>query len=469
MVHLFEWKWSDIAVECERFLGPKGYAGVQVSPIQENIIIPKRPWWERYQPLSYHWMTRSGNEAQFRDMVRRCNKAGVRIYVDIIINHMSAQRSLSEAVIGTGNSTADLKTKNYTAVPYNHNDFHTSCTIDNWNDPFQVRNCELVGLHDLDQSSEYVRKKIVDFINDMIDAGVAGIRVDAAKHIWPKDLAIIYSRLHNLSTEHDFPAGARPYIYQEVIDMGSEVISKYEYNSLGAVTEFKYGLELSRGIRGENPLKWFKNIGEEWGLLSRKDALIFIDNHDTQRSHNGVTAVLTHKEARLYKMAVAFMLAHPYGNPRVMSSFAFDDFDQGPPADVNGNILTPIGDNNSIRCADGWICEHRWSQIVNMVGFRNTVAGTEICEWWDNWNNQIAFSRGNRGFIAINAEKYDLNKRIKTCLPEGTYCDIISGDLVGDGCTGKRLIVDINGFANVNIVISDQDQVVAFHINARIN
>lgn len=30
MVHLFEWKWSDIALECERYLGPKGYAGVQV-------------------------------------------------------------------------------------------------------------------------------------------------------------------------------------------------------------------------------------------------------------------------------------------------------------------------------------------------------------------------------------------------------------------------------------------------------
>lgn len=30
IVHLFEWKWSDIALECERFLGPKGYAGVQV-------------------------------------------------------------------------------------------------------------------------------------------------------------------------------------------------------------------------------------------------------------------------------------------------------------------------------------------------------------------------------------------------------------------------------------------------------
>ena len=29
-VHLFEWKWTDIAMECERFLGPYGYAGVQV-------------------------------------------------------------------------------------------------------------------------------------------------------------------------------------------------------------------------------------------------------------------------------------------------------------------------------------------------------------------------------------------------------------------------------------------------------
>lgn len=33
MVHLFEWKWDDIADECERFLGPKGFAGVQVSLI----------------------------------------------------------------------------------------------------------------------------------------------------------------------------------------------------------------------------------------------------------------------------------------------------------------------------------------------------------------------------------------------------------------------------------------------------
>ena len=30
MVHLFEWKWTDIAAECERYLGPNHFCGVQV-------------------------------------------------------------------------------------------------------------------------------------------------------------------------------------------------------------------------------------------------------------------------------------------------------------------------------------------------------------------------------------------------------------------------------------------------------
>jgi hypothetical protein len=37
IVEMFEWKFSDIALECERFLGPKGFAGVQVSNGLEKI------------------------------------------------------------------------------------------------------------------------------------------------------------------------------------------------------------------------------------------------------------------------------------------------------------------------------------------------------------------------------------------------------------------------------------------------
>jgi alpha-amylase len=74
------------------------------------------------------------------------------------------------------------------------------------------------------------------------------------------------------------------------------------------------------------------------------------------------------------QMAVAFLLAHPYGYPRVMSSFDFNDSDQGPPQDDEGNIISPTI-NSDDTCGNGWICEHRWRQIYNMVEFRNVVAG----------------------------------------------------------------------------------------------
>lgn len=86
IVQLFEWKWNDIADECENFLSPKGYGGVQTSPPNENVMVVNRPWYERYQPISYKLVTRSGDESQFLNMTARCNAVGVR-YWCIIICH----------------------------------------------------------------------------------------------------------------------------------------------------------------------------------------------------------------------------------------------------------------------------------------------------------------------------------------------------------------------------------------------
>jgi len=64
--------------------------------------------------------------------------------------------------------------------------------------------------------------KIIDYMNDLIDLGVAGFRVDASKHMWPGDLEVIFDSLHDLSTSKGFSAGSRPFIYQEVIDQNGE-------------------------------------------------------------------------------------------------------------------------------------------------------------------------------------------------------------------------------------------------------
>jgi alpha-amylase len=184
IVHLFEWKYKDIAEECENFLAPNGFAGVQTSVPLENKIIPGRPWYERYQPVSYKFDTRSGNEAAFLDMSRRCNAVGVRIYPDIIINHMAAGSGRGwEGGTGTGGSRANPDTLDFPAVPYGPNDFNQpQCGIDPcYCDKVNIRNCNLVGLTDLALGNQYVRDRVVEYMNKLVDMGVAGFRVDTVK------------------------------------------------------------------------------------------------------------------------------------------------------------------------------------------------------------------------------------------------------------------------------------------------
>ena len=64
--------------------------------------------------------------------------------------------------------------------------------------------------------------------------------------------------------------------------------------------------------------------------LPSERAVTFIDNHDYQRGHGeGGDAILSFKEPRMLKKALTFMLTFPYGIPLIMSSYEFEDTDQG--------------------------------------------------------------------------------------------------------------------------------------------
>ncbi|CAH1638100.1 unnamed protein product [Spodoptera littoralis] len=465
IVQMFEWKWLDIADECERFLGPKGFGAVQTSPASENLILNLdggiRPWYERYQVMSYNLVTRSGDAADFLNMTTRCNKVGVRIYVDVVFNHMTIPHNDS---MGTGGSTADPDTYSYPGVPYTKEHFNFPvCEVTDYTNATEVRVCQLGGLQDLNQTNPYVRQKITEYLNKLIDLGAAGIRVDAAKHMWPEDLNEIYKRLNNLNMNHGFRRNSRPYIYQEVAKDG--VVTYNEYKNMGDVTEFTAGAELALIFSGRKPLKTL----ESWGttaldMMPSDNAVIFVDNHDTQR--NGF--ILTYKNETLYKAAIAFLLAHPYGQPRMTSSFSFDYFDQGPPADNEENIVSPFI-NEDGSCDEGWVCEHRWPSVYRMVRFRNEVHNAALTNWWTNGNNQIAFGLRRKGFIVFNTEKSELNEELQTGLPAGVYCDIISGQKEGSVCTGKNVTVSSTGAAVITLSGTGEELHLAIHVGDEVS
>uniref|UniRef100_A0A8C0U2K5 alpha-amylase n=1 Tax=Cyanistes caeruleus TaxID=156563 RepID=A0A8C0U2K5_CYACU len=344
--------------------------------------------------------------------------------------------------------------------------------------PAQVRDCRLTSLLDLALEKDYVRSKIAEYLNYLIDIGVAGFRLDAAKHMWPGDIKAFLDKLNNLNTRW-FSEGTKPFIYQEVIDLGGEPIKGSEYFGNGRVTEFKYGAKLGTVIRKWNGEKmaYLKNWGEGWGFVPSDRALVFVDNHDNQRGHGaGGASILTFWDARLYKMASGFMLAHPYGFTRVMSSFRWPRYFEngkdindwvGPPSNADGSTK-PVTINEDTTCGNNWVCEHRWRQIRNMVIFRNVVDGEPFSNWWDNGSNQVAFGRGNKGFIIFNNDDWSLNVSLQTGLPAGTYCDVISGQKEGDFCTAVEVHVAADGMANFLIGNEDEDPFIAIHVDAKL-
>ena len=457
-VHLFDWKWTDIAAECETVLGPAGFKAVQVSPPQEHSITPSYDWSERYQPVSYSIeRSRSGTGAEFADMVNRCKAVGVDIIVDAVINHMT---NFPSPGVGS-NGTAYTK-YNYPGL-YSVTDFHPACTVSDYTNAANVQDCELFSLPDLNTGLASVRQKIADYLIMLARLGVAGFRIDAAKHIQQVELDSIFSRVNRTLTGEGKPV---PYVFLEVSSGAGEALAPRDYfgegyDSGGAadITEFTFtGVgDKFRGVGGQhisqlNPNGSSGNQFSEaaWGLMPSDKAVVFLQNHDTQH-----TCGLSYRDAAVFRLANAWMLAQPYGYPSVLSSFVFicpAGNSMGPPSDASGHT-------NNVVCASSletatlgqWVCEHRDPYVRNMVGFRRVVAGTDVNHWWDDGANAIAFSRGDKGFVVINNEGATLTMTMATGLPAGTYCDLLTGGRTGTTCVGASLSVDALGMTQVNL------------------
>ncbi len=465
-VSLWEWNWTSIARECPR-LARSGYDGVQVAPPQNSVKRTAReagspgttgsavlhPWWEVYQVVSYDLTSRMGTEAQFRTMVGACRRAGVKVYVDAVINHTTGQGSTS---YGGQNFTP----YNYPAIPYRPGDFHvntgecpTTGGIDDFNNKVQVFNCNLVGLEDLDTDSARVQRTLAAYLNKLLGYGVSGFRVDAAKHVGQDDLDAIYSRLNRTRD------GVKPYWALEVFQGGPGVLAPQAFTKSGDVLGLPAAEQIKNAFesyteKAEGSLATLEVFGTGSGLTASKDTLSFVTNHDTDR--NG--PYLSYQDGARFRLANKWLLAQGYGSPQVYSSFTWgppatppagatgDDLagkTQGPPSNADGLVA-------NASCSNGqWTCDHRDRGIVAMVKWHKYVKAAKRANFYTDDFNVIAFSKGNRGWAAFNNGPTAKTIRVQTGLPGGTYCDVVN-DTAARGCSAE-VAVNSAGFARVSV------------------
>jgi hypothetical protein len=424
---------------------------------------------------------------------------GVDIYVDAVINH-TADIEVGTPPRGTANTeyTSAPSDQRFYGAQYQSDDFHPDCIIEDYKDRHQVQRCQLSSLPDLETSKSDVQSELHAYLQALLDAGVKGFRIDGAKHMAAHDAAAILDGL-------TLPGGGTPYIFQEVIDIDTtERVRDWESSPHGDVTEFEYSVTAMGGkFNCGGYLSDLEDISSYTNMMPGDFAVVFTDNHDNQRGHGpGGACIVDHRDGEVHLLANVFTLAYPYGYPKVMSSYYWttdpgsqDGDSLGPPSTDDGGTTWGVGLGAETRPVYGsgqtagdepancsanypddvlnsnnlgqWVCEHRHNAIANMVQFRQATYGEAVSNWQNVGgasSNHIAFGRGDKGFVAINRTGSGATTTYATGMPEGDYCDVVSGERTVDGsaCTGATVTVDDSGQI-VDYTLSAMD---AFAIHA---
>lgn len=101
-----------------------------------------------------------------------------------------------------------------------------------------------------------------------------------------------------------------------------------EYSELGVVTEYRYARDIGNAFQADRTLHSLLGLGPKHGFMPSNDSLVFIHASTGKQTEKSELLDII-KEHKRYQMALAFMLAHPYGIPTILSSYKFENINQG--------------------------------------------------------------------------------------------------------------------------------------------
>ncbi|KAL7010051.1 hypothetical protein EMMF5_000070 [Cystobasidiomycetes sp. EMM_F5] len=196
-----------------------------------------------------------------------------------------------------------------------------------------------------------VRDRIRSYHNTLIDIGVVGFRVDAAKHIDATALGSTFQGLRNSS---------QLLISQEVSIGVTEVdpypISRPAFEKNGLVQEFRVKDYIRQGFDTNNTLfsghiaDFFQNsgFGEGWGFIKQSYANVFVSNHDSERDATS----LNYTYGPRWKLGHVYLLSWNYGVTTVLSSYRVNKTATGLPNTDQGAPQSPAGLTYAVNCTD---------------------------------------------------------------------------------------------------------------------
>ena len=444
IVELLGWPFEDIAEECE-FLADAGYLGVKIYSPNEHLLTYRSTNDGElndldfiFHPVSYKLESRMGDKHQLNYMINICRAKGIRVYAELVINHMTSIGEDSyenhinndcstwgpkEGSAGSPFWTIKGLNKNnpytksqpaieFPAVPYFMSDFHCYSYIEyNELDKDKMNYGYLYNLVDLNTQKDYVRQRIADFFTELISIGISGFTFNSVVNVPPTDYVKIFSKLkENLGNK--FPEDFLVYMQIDLWGDRKDIfVCNNNYNEYNFAEGFQTKMENEGFSENDiNKIKiWstgypnnnFPICNDGIWKISPERWVLGLSNHHIQ-TPSGTDPYLKDKNLEEHKNQYIQLLSDITNNWKIKFIFS------GYSIMNNGGYSFPDGKSDCSKCITNECSTSCTKSVLFQKAYNPLSTGYDPGNGEDNWK-EGTYTRVHRNIEIVNAMRSWMN------------------------------------------------------------
>lgn len=356
--------------------------------------------------------TQETRNTVFDKLIAELHKRNMKLILDIVCNHSSPDFSGKKGILyDDGVKIADFNDDK-------NNWYHHYGEVTNWEDDWQVQNCELSGLATFNENNIEYRNYIKSAIKQWLDRGVDALRVDTVKH-----MPIWFWQEFNADIQTHKPD---VFIFGEWIYSSPSDNRSVEFANESGMSILDFGLAIAireaLGAGAEAGFHLIQDVlDQDHHYYGATELITFIDNHDMHRFQT------LNSDPELLRLAIAFIMTSRgipclyYGTEQYLHN------------DTNGDS-NPYGNNDPYNrpMMEQWDTDSPLYRDIRLLsGVRRLNPAVSMGSQWQKYLTPDVYCyvrryRDSLLFVAMNRGEAVKLEAIETELPDGEHTDVLS-------------------------------------------
>jgi cyclomaltodextrin glucanotransferase len=381
--------------------------------------------------------TQETRDTIFDRLIAEMHKRNMKLILDIVCNHSNPDFSGKKGELyDDGVKIADFNDDK-------NNWYHHYGPVTNWEDEWQVQNCELSGLATFNENNVDYRNYIKSAIKQWLDRGVDALRVDTVKH-----MPIWFWQEFNADIQRHRPD---VFIFGEWIYSSPFDDLSVEFANESGMSILDFGLcvaiRQALGKGAEGGFHEIQNVFDlDYRYKSANELITFIDNHDMPRFQS------FNADPEMLKVAISLIMTSR-GIPCIYygtEQYLHDDTNGG-----NDPYNRPMMNN--------WDTDteiYRYMRLLS--GLRRLNPAVSMGGQWQRYLTPDVYCyvrkyRDSICFVALNRGEATTVPEVLTDLPDGEHTCVVT----------RRKFQVVEGKL-IDLPLETRDVIVISHVGERV-